>query len=97
MIIRHYPQLRIMSRAVHTMTVDHKGKALGTAANLSMITGILRVSSTVFSDESKIRSSSLSEAMLARTADFTISTLLCARSHDEEVTGSVSKKNTIKA
>jgi len=29
--------------------------------------------------------------MLARTADFTISTLLCARSHDE-VTGSVSKK-----
>ena len=61
-----------MSRAVHTMTVDHKGKALGTAANLSMITGILRVSSTVFSDEIKIRSSSLSEAMLARTADFTL-------------------------
>ena len=43
-----------MSRAVHTMTVDHKGKALGTAANLSMITGILRVSSTIFSDEIKI-------------------------------------------
>jgi len=31
--------------------------------------------------------------MLARIADFTISTLLCDRSHNEEVTGSVSKKN----
>jgi hypothetical protein len=80
---------------VHTIAVDHKGKALGTAANLSTITEILRVSSTVFSDEIRIRSSSLSESMLDRTADFTISALLCARSQDAEVTGSVSKK-TIK-
>jgi len=77
------------------MTVDHKGtkvpkryykgRSLGTAANLWVIKVILRVSSIVFSDEIKIRSSSLSEAMLAPTADFTISTLLCARSYDEEV------------
>ena len=75
-----------MSRAVQTMTADHKGKALGTAANLSTITEILRVSSTAFSDEIRIRSSSLSEAMLDRTADFTISTLLCACSQAAEVT-----------
>jgi len=54
------------------MTVDHKGKGLDTAANLSIIAGIFRVPSSVFSDEIKIRSSSISEAMLAQTADFTI-------------------------
>jgi len=35
------------------MTVDHKGMGLGTAANVSTITGILTVSRTVFSDEIK--------------------------------------------
>jgi len=76
---------------MHTMTVYLKGKVLSTAENSSMITGILRISNTVFSDEIKLRSSRLSEAMLARTADFTISTLLCARSHDERVSNKIAK------
>jgi len=44
-----------LSRAVHNMTVDHKGKGLGTATDSSIITGIWRVLSTVFSDRIKIR------------------------------------------
>jgi len=35
------------------MTVDYKGKGLGTTANVSMITGLLRVSSIVFCDKIK--------------------------------------------
>jgi len=87
----HVWQLTFTIKTVKNDFVADGDFTLATAANWSMITGILRVSSSVFSDEIKIRSSNLSEAMLTWTADFTMSNLLCATSHNEKVTGSVSK------
>jgi len=56
--------------------MSYRGSTLAVAANLSSMTASSMLSSIVFSDEIRIKSSNLSEVMLDLTVDLTMSTLL---------------------
>ena len=72
----------------------YSGNPLLVRANLLTTDDILSAAGVDFSDDITTKSSNLSEPIDALTADFTSSTLLCACSHEADVTGNVSKKTT---
>ena len=74
------------------VTVCYSGNPLLRRANLLTTPDIFMESRTDFSADIRTKFSSLSDPIDALTADFTKSTLLCARSQEADVTAMLAEK-----